>query len=45
MERCKVEAPPLYELGRRTARCFLVEAEERVDGAEVTAARADRLTH
>jgi oligopeptide/dipeptide ABC transporter ATP-binding protein len=34
MERCKVEAPPLYELGRRTARCFLVEAEERADRPE-----------
>jgi oligopeptide/dipeptide ABC transporter ATP-binding protein len=25
MERCRAEAPPLYEIGSRTARCFLVE--------------------
>jgi peptide/nickel transport system ATP-binding protein len=41
MERCKSEAPALYELGRRTARCFLVEPEAQ---AEASDARADRLT-
>lgn len=32
MERCKREPPPLYELGTRTSRCFLVEAEAEAGG-------------
>ncbi len=45
MDRCKAEAPPLYELHRRTARCFLTEPEARSERAAATAERAERLTH
>jgi len=44
MDRCKVEAPTLYELGSRTARCFLVEPGARAGAGESRADRADRLT-
>jgi peptide/nickel transport system ATP-binding protein len=45
MTRCRVDAPPLYELERRTARCFLVEPEARGERPATAAERADRQPH